>query len=197
MTQRKPIVQIERTDERINITSPYNTKFVSDAHNLAGVFSYTTRAWSFDIRDEADVLEACYLAYGDDGYRYSICDVQISMPDGYSKWQGSIEFFGHVVAKATGRNSGAKISEGVKIISGSFDSGGSMKNWRTCAAEGTVIVLRDVSLPLVEAMMTEYENVEVEILNRTEILGDDRENLIAERDRLTARLAEINAILGD
>lgn len=199
MQQRKQIVKIERTDEKIIITSPYNSVFVEQARNLAGKFNDSKKAWVFDIRDEADVLTACYLAYGDDGYRYSICDVQINMPDGYSVWQNSIKFFGRVVARAFGRDSGAKIGEGVKIVEGEFKSGGSFKNWRTVANEGTVIVLRDVSLPLVEAYIDELKeenqhNIEVSILNKTEYTSPTAQDvdLVKRREALLAELAEID-----
>ena len=49
-------VKITRTETRITVTSEYNKEFVTRAHNLAGTFDSATKSWSFDIRDEADVL---------------------------------------------------------------------------------------------------------------------------------------------
>ena len=192
-------VQIKRTDTQIIVIADYNKEFVRQAHNLAGKFNAYDKSWGFDLRDEADVLEACYLCYGDDGYRYSLCDVQISLPNGYYVDKDTINFFGRPVARAFGRDSGAKVFDGVKIKEGGFQSGGSAKHWVTCAEKGTVIVLRDVALPLVEQM--QYDDVVVEIINRDVRQPTpqnlDKATLIAEKAELLARLVEINAVLGD
>ncbi|WP_304333718.1 hypothetical protein [Conchiformibius steedae] len=189
--ENKRMVRIERTDSQIIITAPYNAEFISHAHNYAGKFNAETKAWSFDIRDEAYVLEACYLAYGEDGVRYNKCDVQITLPNGYSVEQGTIVFFGRQIARAFGRDSGAKLFDGVVVKKGGFTSGGSRKDWTTCARKGTQIILRDVSLPLVE-WETDAETYGDAVV---EILGGERD-LQAERAELLARLAEIDSLMG-
>ena len=191
-------INISRTDTHIVVKSIYNKEFVAKAHNLAGKYNDRDKSWSFDIRDEADVLEACYLCYGEDGYRSNLCDVQISLPEGYFAYQDTINFYGRPIARAFGRDSGAKLFDGIKIVEGGFDSGGSMKNWTTRALKGTVIVLRDVSYPLVTSTtFDEDENVHVEIISHTESgITADQADLVKEKAQLLARLAEINAVLG-
>lgn len=189
--ESKRMVRIERTDSQIIVTAPYNTEFISQARNYAGKFNAETKAWSFDIRDEAYVLEACYLAYGEDGVRYNKCDVQITLPEGYDVHQDAIVFFGRKVARAFDRSSGAKVADGVVIKQGGFTSAGTRKDWVTRALKGTQIILRDVSLPLVE-WETDAETYGDAVV---EILGGDRD-LQAERAELLARLKEIDSLMG-
>lgn len=187
-------MKITRTETNIIVHSEYNSEFVTHARNLAGRWDDTQKSWIFDIRNEADVLQACYLAYGEDGVRNNKCSVKITLPNGYYVDQGTICFFGRQIARAFGRDSGAKVFPGVVIKEGGFSSGGSAKHWTTRALKGTVLILRDVSRPMVEMAIKEgIEDVEIEILP-AQVNPDV---LHRERDALLARLAEINAQLGE
>ena len=193
-------MKITRNEKHITVQAEYNSIFVEQARNLAGKWNDRDKTWVFDIRDEADVLQACYHAYGEDGIRTNKCDVQVTLPTGYGVDKGTICFFGRQIARAFSRDSGAKVFGGVVVKAGGFCSGGSARHWATCAKEGTVFILRDVSRDLVE-METDaetYGDAVIEILNTTASSSRpaaDRAALEAERDRLQARLAEINAEL--
>lgn len=184
---------IKRAEQQIIIHAPYNTQFISFARNLAGKFDPKTEEWHFDIRDEADVLEACYFVYGKDGVRNNICDVKITLPNGFQEYQGTITFFGKQIARAFGRDTGAKLFSGIIIKKGGFTSGGSLKNWTTCAMVDTVFVLRDISRPLVEYSIEKniYNGAFIEILPSVR----EKEQLEAERKLILERLAQINAEL--
>lgn len=192
--QNKSVVQIKRTENHIIIKSPYNSIFVEKARNLAGKWVALNEAWQFDIRDEAEVLEVCYFCYGEDGIRYNKCNVQITFITATYADKSALKVLGYPIARAFGRDGGAKVSDGVLIKNGGFDSGGSAKNWTTRVKAGTVIVLRDVSKPLVQAFMDsddyEPESMTIEIL-------EEYQDLLAEKERLLARLAEINVQLGE
>lgn len=184
-------MKITVTTKSIIIDAPYSAAFVDAARNLGGVFKSGT-GWVFDIRNEAMVREACYRYYGDDGIRKNLCDVRITLPQGMFRGQRGIEFFGKPVARAFGRDGGAKMEPGIVVEAGGFDSGGSMKNWGTTAQDGTVIIVRDVSRTLVEEHVND-EKIVVEILPATAPV--DKNELRAERERLLARIAEIDALL--
>lgn len=192
--QNKSVVQIKRTENHIIIKSPYNSIFVEKARNLAGKWVSLSEAWQFDIRDEAEVLEVCYLCYGEDGIRNSKCNIKITFVEAAYANKSALSILGYPVARAFNRDSGARLSDGVLVKSGGFDSGGSMKNWTTKAKAGTVIVLRDVSKPLVQAFLKsddyEPESMTIEIL-------EEYQDLLAEKEHLLARLAEINVQLGE
>lgn len=186
-------MNITRTETHIIITAEYNSEFVSHARNLAGRFDDKTKSWSFDIRDEADVLEACYLSYGEDGIRNNKCDVKITLADGYYVDKGTITFFGRQIARAFNRDSGAKIFPGVSIKAGGFNSGGSARHWDTRAQKGTVFILRDVSRSLVELSISSegYPDALIEILPA----AVNPTALQAEKETLLARLSEIQSLL--
>lgn len=192
MQQIKNIIQIQRTETKIIVQSPYNSLFVEQARKLAGKFKDCPKRWEFDIRDEAEVLEACYLHYGEDGIRNDKCNVQITFHETFSEYHGALTILGYPLARAFNRDSGAKVGDGVLIKEGGFDSGGSMKNWTTKAYAGTVIVLRDISKPLVQLFIDENrydpEAVTIEIL-------EEYSDLAAEKAKLLARVAEIDAQL--
>ena len=65
------------------------------------------------------------------------------------------------------------------------------------AEEGTVIILRDVSRPLVEACIADnrYDDAVIEIL--PDARESSRATLIAERNALMERIREIDSLLGD
>jgi hypothetical protein len=76
------------------------------------------------------------------------------------------------------------------MLSGSIDSGGSMKNWDTLVSEGAVFEVAGAPAdPQPEEGWWEVLSVELE--------GDEnrRKELEAERARLIARIAEIDAAL--
>lgn len=195
-------MKIIRNDKHIAVQAEYNSVFVEQARNLAGRWDDKEKVWVFDIRDEADVLQACYFAYGEDGIRTNKCDVQITLPTGYSVDKGTICFFGRQIARAFNRDSGAKVFGGVVVKAGGFGSGGSSKHWTTYAQKGTVIVLRDVSRDLVkmEASHETYGDAIIEILQSSTSVSRpaaDRAALEAERAALLSRVAEINKQLGE
>lgn len=183
-------MKITGTPKNIIVDAPYSRAFVEAARNLGGQFKNGT--WIFDVRSEAMVREACYRYYGKDGIRKNLCDVRITLPKG--KWQsaGGIEFFGKQVARAFGRDGGAKMEPGIIVEAGGFDSGGSMRHWGTTAKDGTVIIVRDVSRALVDEHV-DSDDLIVEILPDTRPIDPDA--LRAERERLLTRIAEIDALL--
>jgi len=180
------IIKIETNETNISVTSDYNTDFVDAARNLGGKWS--SPAWVFDIRDEAAVRAACLKSYGTDGVKTDQVDVRITIKDSIAVEKKAITIFGKVVARAFGRDSGAKTGDGIVIEEGKFGSGGSAKNWDTTAQAGTTFIMRDISKSLVEANTD--KNIGIEILSATAEI--DKDALQAERDRLMTRLAEID-----
>ncbi len=141
--------KIEVNGEVITVQSIYNSEFVKHAKNLGG--AYTGGVWSFDARNETLVRSACLRCLGHDGFITDLVDVEITIPK-YAKGMGAckpIEVFGRTLARAFGRDSGAKLGEGVVLLKGGFSSGGSVKNWCTDVKENTRVIVRDVSGALV------------------------------------------------
>ena len=190
------MIKITNTGGKITVTSPYNSLFVDEARRLGGKFQKDQ--WCFDARDESAVREACYRCYGDDGIRVDQVDVRITAPNGLSAGRAPISIFGRTVARAFGRDSGAKVGDGVVIEAGGFSSGGSAKNWGTRAEAGTTLILRDISAQLVKEYSGDDLVIEV-LAERKEVrVDDDRRplvDLMAEAEQLTEKRARIDARL--
>ncbi len=185
-------MKIAIVESKVYVTADYNSAFVAQARNLGG--KWANPSWVFDARDEVAVRAACLECYGSDGLTADLVDVRITIPEdcrAVGGGQGPIELFGRTLARAFGRDSGAKLGEGVVIEQGGFSSGGSMKNWCTTVKDNTVLILRDVSAALVAKHDNEAFLVEV-IAHQNQI---NRDELNAEREKLIARLAETDALL--
>jgi len=115
------------------LKTPYNIRVVDECRRLGGKWDGEEKAWIFPgfVADKVEAL--------DEKYNSELINIEITFPDGTSKWQGCIDVAGFKIASATGRDSGAKIANGVAFIKGEARSGGSVKNWMTVISEGTVI----------------------------------------------------------
>lgn len=114
----------------------YNAWLVSDCRKLGGKWDENAKAWIFSsiVSDRVDELDVEYNA--------KIVNVEITAKKDLSKGRGSIDFCGYSIARATGRDSGAKLSTGVYEISGKIGSGGSQKSWHTTIANGSTFRLK-------------------------------------------------------
>jgi len=186
-------MKIIRTENQIKVETPYNPDLPAKARNLGGKWDGAGKAWIFDIRDEERVEDLYRNIYGEwDSEGKASADavtVRVKILNELAEYNSGLFFGGRQIARATGRDSGAKLGCGVIVLEGGFSSGGSVKNWKTTAKEGTVFEIRDIPLCKVEE---EKGNAYFEI----EIIGDvDKAALQAEKERLLKRLAEIEDLL--
>lgn len=126
----------EQADAGIcTLTAPYNIELVEACRELGGKFDRDTLSWVFSglIADEVEELEAMYTEH--------MTPVEIVATGELSSWHAPIDFHGYPLAKATGRDSGAVLCEGVSKVKGDVYSGGSVKNWTTKCDEGTTFRL--------------------------------------------------------
>lgn len=191
-------VSITKDASTISVEAPYNSVFVDGARALAG--KWNQPKWVFDLRDQTDVMALAMRAYGTDGNAVDQCDVRLTIEAMASLRDGngmSASFCGRPLARIFGRDSGARVSEGVIIEQGKFDSGGSRGNpLVVVAGDLLVIKLRDLSHALVrEFISEENDGVSVEIMSVNSNLGMSDADLIEELAMLEARVAEIKAML--
>ncbi len=186
------MVKIEKNDNgKLLAYSPYNPDLPSAAKKLGGRWNATEKAWTFDVRDEARVRELYRSIYGTDGTQAAgdLVTLKVRCVEEWDEWRGGLFVCGRQVARATGRDSGAKLAEGVVILQGAVRSGGSVKNWRTIADDGTVFEIRDVPRPAAE--QDTPSEVVVEVVEQDSSFDALRE----EREQLMQRVAEIDAML--
>lgn len=151
---------------KILVLSPYHPDFPAKAKRLGGRFTTAPeKGWIFDARDEQRVRELLVKVYGTDGTPVpksqlltvrtdpSKCDVR-GGGAGAELWLA-----GRQVARALGRDSGARLGDGVVVVSGGFSSGGSVKNYKVAYRAGTVFELRDVPREAAERVHAEYHGV--------------------------------------
>ena len=184
----------EGENGKILVSTPYNPDLPARAKKLGGQWIALAKAWCFDGRLEADVAALYRGIYGEwPGEAVETVTVRAECPDGDRAEQTGIFVLGRCLARARGRDSGAVQGEGVVVRSGGFRSGGSMKYWTTVAEEGTVVDIFDVPRNLVEGKTSEGKWT-VKVVEGSAAI--DREALEAEKARLLARIAEIDALLG-
>src|SRR5690606_30972717 len=131
------------------------------------------------------------------GHTTSTCIARVVLDGSEDTKRGPIEICGRPVARAFGRDSGAKVLEGVVVLEGGFTSGGSVANWYTCAKKGTTILIRDFPRITAENLIkggADWISIEPEEAAAPQV---DVDALRAERARLVARLAEIDSLLAD
>lgn len=139
-----PDIEITATtgDGRIAVKSPYNAVFVARARKLAGKWDPTTRRWVFPAEVTDAVRNALRDVYGQDDQPTRTVRLRVhyerAVDDGSS---GDVTVAGRQVARAFGRDSGAKLGDDVVVLRGGFSSGGSRKNWVITVRDGTVFDL--------------------------------------------------------
>lgn len=188
-------VQITISGSVLSVASPYNSNFVAAAKRLGGKWS--NGAWVFDARDEQRVRDLCRTTYGTDGVASDLVTLRMSFREEARGYCEAVEICGRTVARATGRDSGARLGDGIVLLQGSIGSGGSAKNWETRVAAGSVVLVRDFPRAEAERLIAKMEagQSKRDYAIEPETPAVDREALAAERARLVARIAEIDALL--
>ncbi|MDR0753891.1 MAG: hypothetical protein LBF04_00685 [Prevotellaceae bacterium] len=140
-------IQLEIIDDKVKVTTPYHSTFVARARNLRG--TWKNGAWWFDDSLLDYVREVLIEYFGTTGETsYETCTLLIKNfnDDCYT---GPVTLFGRTVARAWGRDSGAKLGDDIVFLSGIYKSGGSVKNWRT-EVENATFELHNFPVPSLE-----------------------------------------------
>jgi hypothetical protein len=183
-------VEITTADGKTSVRSPYHPDWPSEARARGGRWS--GGVWVFDSRDEERVRALAREIYGTDGSPDpgGTVSVRIAVGDAQGERGGQparLYEFGRLIASRFGRDDEPRLADGVILIHGGFaGSAGSHSYIQLGPLDGTVVEVRDV--PRTVAVDRGLEIVGED--------GPDHEALRAERERLIARLAEIDAILG-
>ncbi|OQA07948.1 MAG: hypothetical protein BWY65_01679 [Firmicutes bacterium ADurb.Bin373] len=180
---------------KIAVETPYNPEFVSKIKKAGGRWNASSKTWECDERSVEAVRAIMREVYGMDDMPQELVTVRVTVGDrNISKHTGPVVLFGRTIASAYGRDSGAKIGEGVCFEAGGCTSGGSVKNWYTVIESGSIITIYDVPRRAVEEKLGWSDSDgAVEIMEAVDPLA----GLKAEREALLKRLTEIDAILSE
>ncbi|MCC5518950.1 hypothetical protein BCT65_018080 [Vibrio splendidus] len=118
----------------LTLESRYNTYLIEKCRALGGQWDKSSQSWMFSglIAEQVDELD--YI------FNSSKIAVEVTVDENYDVYEakGQLCCLGYPVARAFGRDSGAKVEEKIGILAGGFTSSGSVKNWATQAEDGTV-----------------------------------------------------------
>ena len=188
-------VEIKKVGEQIIAKSEYHPDLPREAKKLGGRWNPERKAWVFDARDFDRVRKLYRNTYGtdgsDNGETVTIKAELTSEDEDFERCGGY--YLGPVcIGRAFGRDSGAKLSSNIVCLQGGLTSGGSVKNWATVVRKGTVIEIRDLPKGTAQELLDNPP-----IFWETSAVDEriDREALVAERERLVARIAEIDKLL--
>lgn len=184
--------EIKNNGKSLSVFTPYNAQFVARIKMLSGSrWSREEKCWQVSAANEEAVREIMREIYGRDDRPIKTVTVRIRVPEQKGAFEGPVTIWGKTLALASGRDSGARIGDSVSLVAGSIDSGGSAKNWKSIVQAGSEFILESVPAGLIENVPAWAE-----IISVTEE-GLDLNALRAEKERLLARIAEIDHLLAE
>lgn len=176
------------------VYTPYNAAFVSSIRKIGGAkWDAEGKAWMVPTASLPQVREIMRNIWGEDDQLDTSkrVTVRLTFREICSAECRPVEILGKTVSRAYGRDSGARPGDDVAFEAGGPRSGGSAKNWRSVVEEGSVAILRNVP----ETMLDKAELPEGVTMEIIQDSGIDRAALMAEKEKLLARLAEIESLL--
>lgn len=185
-------ITLTTSGNTLTVVTPFDPSMPTRAKKIGGRWNPAQRAWTFDSRDEQRVRDLLRDIYGTDGSTDTGPAVTVRLECGaYNRQEFRIA--GRRLAWRPARDADVVLADGVVIVSGSFPcSGGSVRNPRLDHDDPVVLEVRDV--PAEQARKMCEQDVTAQIIDAAE---DRRAALAAERDRLLARLAEIDTELAE
>ena len=124
-------VDLIRENGQVRVQTTYNSEFVKRAKDLGGKWDANSKSWIFSesvVDYVKNLLQEIYGVTGENDYE--TCSLIVKNYTGYG-YKKCVELFGRSIACAFGRDSGAKLGDGIIWIYGIKKSGGSVKNWYT------------------------------------------------------------------
>jgi hypothetical protein len=149
------ISEVKKDDKPILLKHRYNTDLVEKCRELGGKWDSEYGVWVFPSIVEDKVEELDYM------YNSDVVEIEIKFLKDEYGYRGPMIFLGYPLAKATGRDSGARVCDDVSLISGKIYSGGSVKNWSTEVTKDTVFRMK-ISKNLLS--QHETKNYEIKII---------------------------------
>ncbi|WP_044502792.1 hypothetical protein [Megasphaera massiliensis] len=136
-------IKVEHKNDKLYVYTPYNWNFVKMVRPIG---DWNGSAWEVDGSHLADINRMLTSVYGyDPENQESSINVEVFVKSElWGEGRDGVYMFGRQIARAFGRDSGAKIGESVSFFSGDPESGGSAKYWGAIIPEGANFVVYDV-----------------------------------------------------
>ena len=139
---------------KAHITSPYNTEFIAKVKEMGGRWDASNKTWAIsqDLVEEAREIMRDVYGMDDQQTDTETTDVRIKFVDDVeSGYRAGINIMGREIAKAWGRDTGARTGDGVVFVAGKPESGGSANHWKTIIPAGCEIVIKGVPVTKLES----------------------------------------------
>ena len=172
------------------ITTPYNPAFVDRIKRLGGRWDSVHRVWAVSLDRIEETRAAMRAIYGrDDVEPADLQTVTVRTVKDSNDYELTVSLFGVSLARAKGRDSGGYPGDGVHFLEGFPKSGGSRNNPYCYIPAGAVFKIDEVPAAKLS-----------DVPSWAEIISScpasvDLDVLRQEREKLAARIAEIDAIL--
>lgn len=190
---------VEIKDGQAYLTTPYNPVYVQRIKQAGARWDVSSKRWCINDQSVDVARKIMREVYGEDDQNQG---EKVTVIATFSADQSALRsdycLLGKVIARAYGRDTGARVGADVAFAAGAPQSGGSVKNWRTVIPAGSVVEIYDIPLRFAEQEIERIKSqddgggIEFQIKKRSCI---DRAALESERERLLLRIAEIDEIL--
>ena len=171
-------IKVTIKDGKVELYTPYNADFVKAIKALGGArWNGSKRCWTIseDMLPQARQIMMDVYGYTDEEQGETITVKVTFTKDVYEECD-SVVILGKTVARAYGRDTGAKPGEDVLLQEGTLASGGSRANWRSIVRAGAVVTLYNVSKALYDAKKDSLpDGVTVEIIEEEGKKEDKKE----------------------
>lgn len=175
---------------KVYVQSDYNRDYISRAKGIQG--RWNAPYWVFPEENIDELRELLLDVYGECGDLAEEAPVTVTVDLDLDKYNygAEVTIGSFVAVKRRYRDSEVIYADNVMLVSGGFTpTGGSAKYPAVYHETGTVIRVKDIPVRL-------YEKIK-DLDGVTLYKVPDNSALIEERNRLLARLAELNALIGD
>ena len=187
-------VQIEKYGDSLAVYFPFDEDAKNRIKNLGGKWNGVERCWKVPAALESEVREVLNDTFGTDGSQpVKMLTLRVTALNDVEIYTDPVTCCGKVLARAYGRDSGAKVGDDVALISGTITSGGSRKNWKSIVRNGAVFKLLNVY----PGQKDDYDPdvFQVEIVDET--IDDSANPLAAFSDDEILAEARRRGLLGD
>lgn len=187
-------MKIKIEDGKIYVKSEYNKAFINKARYLQG--KWESPYWVFPEDNREEVKELLLDTYGeadileDEEQQKVTVEIDLELYTDTKGANNELRLDNILLASRTSRNSYVKLADNVMVIQGGFEeSGGSRANPALCPEDNTILRVKNVPLPIYEKVKDEDG---IRLISDVDIIA-----LAKEKDRLLARIAEIDNMLNE
>lgn len=192
------LVKTNEKNGNFEMITPYNKDFIGRIKTIGSAkWDPSKKCWTVSSEDKDQAKKILMEVYGEDGDTVpEEVTIRIRFTNDVEKTREPVTYAGKVLARAWDRDSGARVGDDVVLESGKIDSGGSRNYWKTVVAEGTVMTVKHVNKLMLGKELENDDSYGIELIEKVVKEQVDKQALLAEKEKLLARLSEIEKLLG-